>query len=123
VAGAIGPGEAPIADLTRRALSAGLDVLASPPSKGRFLAVAQSAGSSTAPYRARALGDLASIVEGLLTTQRRPVDSRDAHIAALAAVGAVLSIIDAWLGQELDLTRDEVVSWSTTATAGIIEAV
>jgi hypothetical protein len=112
-----------MAELTRRALSAGLDVVASPPSKGRFLAAAQSAGSSIAPYRARAIEDLAAIVEGLLTTQRRRIGSRDAHIAALAAVGAVLSIIDSWLGEEFDLSREEVVSWSTTAAVAIIEAI
>jgi hypothetical protein len=38
-------------------------------------------------------------------------------------VGAVLSIVDSWLAQEIDLSRDEVVSWSTTAVVGIVEAI
>jgi hypothetical protein len=47
----------------------------------------------------------------------------DVLIAALSVVRAVLSIVDSWLGQESDLSRDEVVSWSTTAAVAIIEAV
>lgn len=126
VLASIGDGAAPQSELVARAVSAGLDVLASPPSKGRFLAAAQSAGTSIAPYRARALDDLASIVEAVLSTERKDVSrvgSQEARIAALIVVGAVLSIIDSWLGQEIDLSRDEVVSWTTTAAVGIIEAV
>jgi AcrR family transcriptional regulator len=125
VSATVAGGGAPLSDLVGRAVSAGLDVLASPPSKGRFLAAAQSAGGSIAPYRARALDDLASIVEAVLATDRSdvgPVGSRDARIAALIVVGAILTIVDSWLGQEVDLSRDEVVSWSTAAAVGIIEA-
>jgi AcrR family transcriptional regulator len=126
VRAAIVDGGASPSELVGRAVSAGLDVVALPPSKGRFLAVAQSASSSIAPHRARALDDLAAIVEAVLSTQRkgaRPIGSREARIAALIVVGAVLSIVDSWLGQEVDLSRDEVVSWSTTAAVGIIDAV
>lgn len=114
-----------LSEVVRRAVSAGLDVLASPPSKGRFLAVAQSAGVSIAAHRARAIDDLAAIVEAVLLTHRqgRPMGSHDARIAAIIAVGAVLSIIDSWLAQEVDLSRDDVVSWTTTAALGIIDAV
>jgi AcrR family transcriptional regulator len=125
VSGAIAD-DARLPELVGRAVSAGLDVLASPPSKGRFLAVAQSSGSSIAPHRARALDDLAALAGTALSTDpggASPIASRDARTAALMVVGAVLSIVDSWLGQEGDLSRDEVVSWSTTAAVGIIEAV
>jgi AcrR family transcriptional regulator len=121
--GAVAAGDAPPAELVRRAVSAGLDVLSLPPSKGRFLAAAQSPGSSIAPYRARALDDLASIVEAVVSAGRAgvgDVGSREARITALAVVGAVLSIVDSWLGQEIDLSRDEVVSYSTAAAIGIV---
>jgi hypothetical protein len=42
---------------------------------------------------------------------------------ALIMVGAVLSIVDSWLAQDVDLSRVEVVSWTTTAAVGIVEAV
>jgi AcrR family transcriptional regulator len=125
VLAAIAEGDAPLPELVARAVSAGLDVVALPPSKGRFLAVAQSSGSSIAPYRARAMDDLAEIVATALPAGRGAVDpigSREARIAALIVVGAVLSIIDSWLGQEVDLSREEVVSWSTTAAVAIIAA-
>jgi AcrR family transcriptional regulator len=120
--GAVAAGDAPPAELVRRAVSAGLDVLSRPPSKGRFLAAAQSPGSSIAPYRARALDDLASIVEAVVSAGRAGVDvgPRESRITALAVVGAVLSIVDSWLGQEIDLSRDEVVSYSTAAAIGIV---
>jgi AcrR family transcriptional regulator len=127
VRGAIADADVPLAELVRRALSAGLDVVATPPSKGRFLGLAQTSGRSIAPYRARALDGLTTLVEtALLATRRkgsRRVDTRDARIAALTAVGAVLAIVDSWLGEEIDLSRDEVVSWSVTAAVAIIEAV
>ncbi len=115
--------DAPASELVRRAVSAGLDVLAQPPSKGRFLAVAQSPGTSIAPYRARALDDLAAIVEAVVSTGRGgvgPFGPRDARITALAVVGAVLAIVNSWLGQEIDLSRDEVVSYSTAVAIGIV---
>jgi AcrR family transcriptional regulator len=114
-----------LSEVVRRAVSAGLDVLASPPSKGRFLAVAQSAGGSIAAHRARAIDDLAAMVQAVLSThpRGRPIGSHDARIAAIIAVGAILSMIDSWLAQELDLSRDEVVSWATITAVGIIDAV
>jgi AcrR family transcriptional regulator len=126
VRAAIADDTAPLPELVRRAVSAGLEVLALPPSKGRFLAVAQSAGSSIGPHRTRAMDDLAAIVERLLCTHRggvATVGPRDARITALIMVGAVLSIVDSWLAQELELSRDEVVSWATTAAVAIVEAV
>jgi AcrR family transcriptional regulator len=126
VRGAIGDGTGPLRELVERAVSAGLDVLARSPSKGRFLAVAQSAGSSIGPHRAAAMDDLTAIVEPLLSTHRgqaEQIDAREARIAALIMVGAVLSIVDSWLAQEVDLSRDEVVSWATTAAVAIVEAV
>jgi AcrR family transcriptional regulator len=126
VGAAVADRGAPLPELVERAVSGGLDALASPPSKGRFLAVSLSAGGSIAPHRARAVDDLAAIVEPALATNRKgagPVGSRDARIAAVIVVGAVLSIVDTWLGGEADLSRDEVVSWCTTAAVGIIEAV
>jgi hypothetical protein len=38
-------------------------------------------------------------------------------------VGAGRSIIDIWLAQAIDLSRDEVISWTTTGVLGIIGAV
>lgn len=118
-------GAASRAELVERAVSAGLDVVASPPSKGRFLAVAQTAGSTLAEHRARSIDDLAEIVEAALSTHRdgRPIASREARITAIIAVGAILSIIDSWLTQEVELSREEVVRWSTIAAIGIIDAV
>ena len=122
---AAGEGAASRAEVVERAVSAGLDVVASPPSKGRFLAVAQTAGSTIAEHRARSIDDLAVIVEGALSTDGdgRPIRSGEARITAIIAVGAILSIIDSWLAQEVDLSREEVVRWSATAAIGIIEAV
>ena len=118
-------GAASLSEAVRRAVSAGLDVLASPPSKGRFLAASLTAGSSIAAHRARSIDDLAAIVEAALSTHRdgRPIAAREARITAIIAVGAILSIIDSWLTQEVELTREEVVSWSATAAVGIIDAV
>jgi len=112
------------AEFVRRGVSAGLDVLASPPSNGRFLAACLTAGS-VAAHRARSIDDLAAIVEVALSTHPddRPIASRDARITAIVAVGAILSIIDSWLTQEVDLTKEEVVSWSATTAIGIIDAV
>jgi AcrR family transcriptional regulator len=125
VRSAAAEGAASRAELVERAVSAGLDVVASPPSKGRFLAVAQTAGSTIAEHRARSIDDLAVIVEAALSTDGdgRPIRAGEARITAMIAVGAILSIIDSWLAQEVDLSREEVVRWSTIAAIGIIEAV
>jgi AcrR family transcriptional regulator len=117
---------APLPELARRAVGAGLDVLADPPAKGLFLVTAQRAGGPVGGQRARALDDLASIVQAVLTTDAaaaRTIGPREARITALAVVGAVLSIVDSWLGGKSDLSREEVISWSTTAALGIFEAV
>jgi AcrR family transcriptional regulator len=125
VRAAAAQGAASRAELVRRAVSAGLDVVASPPSKGRFLAVAQTAGSTIAEHRARSIDDLAMIVEAALATgdDGRPVRPGEARVTAIICVGAILSIIDSWLAHEVDLTREEVVRWSATAATGIIDAV
>ncbi|MBP0459004.1 TetR/AcrR family transcriptional regulator [Streptomyces montanisoli] len=125
--------DAPPADLARRAVSRGLDVLMAVPAKGRFVASAQSAGGAVAAHRARALDDLASIVERGFIAEHvdaapplgaaPPVGSGQARVAAVAVVGAVLRIIDSWLGGELDVTRDEAVAWSTAAGLGAMAAV
>jgi hypothetical protein len=52
--------------------------------------------------------ELVAIAEGLLTTQHR---------------GGQTWIVDTWLRHEVNLTRDEVVAWSTTAALGILEAI
>jgi AcrR family transcriptional regulator len=120
---------APVPELTRRAVAAGLEVLADPPAKGQFFAMAQRADGALAEDRARALDDLASIVQAVLSAEgesdggRNRIDSREARITALAVVGAILSIIDSWLAGEVDLSREEVVAWSTTAALGIVDAV
>jgi AcrR family transcriptional regulator len=117
---------ATVPELARRAVAAGLDVLAQPPANGQFLVTAQRAGGSVGRQRAGALDDLASIVQSVLSTDGEAastIDSREARITALAVVGAVLSIVDSWLAQESDLSREEVVSWSTTAALGIFDAV
>jgi AcrR family transcriptional regulator len=115
----------PLPALVARAVSAGLEVVTTPPSNGRFLAVAQTAGSSIAERRARSIDDLAAIVEAVLSIRResRPIGPQRARILAIATNGAMLRIIDGWLAGELDLTKDEVVSWATTAALGIIDAV
>jgi hypothetical protein len=112
-------------EVVRRAVCAGLDVVASPLSKGRFLAASLTAGSSIAAHRACSIDDLAAIIEAALSTHRgdRPIASRQARITAIIAVGAILSIIDSWLTHQVDLTQEEVVSWSATAATGIINAV
>jgi AcrR family transcriptional regulator len=117
-------GAGSLAELVRGAVSAGLDVVAAPPSKGRFLAAALTSGS-VATHRARSVDDLATIVEAALSSRRdgRPIAAREARVTAIIAVGAILSIIDSWLTEEVDLTKEEVVYWSATAAVGIIEAV
>jgi AcrR family transcriptional regulator len=117
--------ETPLSVLVARALSAGLEVVTTPPSNGRFLAVAQTAGSSIAERRARSVDDLAALVEAVLSAYRegQPIGPQRARILAIATNGAMLRIIDAWLAGELDLSKDEVVSWATTAALGIIDAV
>jgi AcrR family transcriptional regulator len=125
VRAATNAGAATVPELARRAVAAGLDVLADPPAKGQFLAMAQRADGSVAQHRARALDDLAAIVQVVLSAEREgagTIDPRDARIAALTAVGAVLTIVDSWLGGEIDLSREEVISWSTTAALGIVDA-
>jgi AcrR family transcriptional regulator len=116
---------ATVPELARRAVAAGLDALTDPPAKGQFLAMAQRADGSVAEYRARALDEFASIVQAVLSAERESagtIESRDARIAALTAVGAVLTIVDSWLGREIDLSREELISWSTTAALAIIDA-
>jgi len=125
VRAAVADGAAPLPDLVKRAVSAALDVLAVPASKGRFFVVAQSV-SSAMPYQARAVDDLAAIAEALISTHRegvRPLAAREARVTALILVGAGRSIIDSWLAQAVDLSRDEVVSWTATVVVGIIDAV
>jgi AcrR family transcriptional regulator len=116
--------EAPLPELVARAVSAGLDVVASPPAKGRFLGAAQGAGS-IATHRAQSIDDLAAIVAAVLATHPDggPIGSREARIAATTTVGAMLSIIDSWLADELDLSKEEVVFWCTTAAIGVIGAI
>ena len=122
---AIAEGPAPLAELAGRALSAALDVMAVPRSNGRFFMLAQSRGTPM-PHEARALDDLAAIAEGVLSTHpaiAKQIGPRDARITALILVGAVRSLIEIWLAQTTDLSRDEVISWSTSAIVAIIEAV
>ncbi|MGO9754327.1 MAG: TetR/AcrR family transcriptional regulator [Solirubrobacteraceae bacterium] len=125
VRAAVADGSASRSELVRRAVRAGLDVLASTPSKGRFLAASLTAGRSIAAHRARSISDLAAIIEAALSPQRddHATTAREARITAIIAVGAILSIIDSWLTQEVDLTKEEVVAWSATAAIGIIDAV
>jgi AcrR family transcriptional regulator len=117
--------ETPLPALVSRAVSAGLEVVTTPLSNGRFLAVAQTAGSSIAERRARSVNDLATLVEAVLAIhpEGQPIGPQRARILAIATNGAMLRIIDGWLAGELDLTKDEVVSWATTAALGIIDAV
>jgi AcrR family transcriptional regulator len=125
VRAAVDDPNAPLPELVRRAVSAGVDVLAVPPAKGRFFIAAQSANNSTT-YQAQALDDLAAIAESLISAHRPgapPTDPHDARITALMLVGAGRSIIDSWLAQAIDLSREEVISWTTTAMLGIIDAV
>lgn len=117
---------ATVPELARRAVAAGLDVLAQPPAKGQFLVMAQRAGGSIGQQRASALDDLASIVQTVHSTDSEAastIDPREARITALAVVGAVLAIVDSWLAQVSDLSREEVISWSTAAALGIFDAV
>src|ERR1700745_2953027 len=102
--------------LVARAVSAGLDVVTTPPANGRFLAVAQTAGSSIAERRARSIDGLAAIVEAVLSLhgEGEPIGPQRARVVAVATTGAMLRIIDGWLAGELNLTREEVVSWTTT---------
>lgn len=117
--------DASMAELTRQAVSGGLDVLTAVPAKGRFLATSQNAGSSIATHRARAMDDLAVLVERVIATRRpdgESIDPHEARIVAITIVGAILRIVDSWLGNEVDLTRDEVVSWSGTTATAILDA-
>jgi hypothetical protein len=84
-----------------------------------------TAGGSVAARRAHSIDDLAAIVEAALSPQRDgvPIASRQARITAIIVVGAVLSMIGSWLTHEVDLTKEEVVSWSAAAAVGIIDAV
>jgi AcrR family transcriptional regulator len=125
VRAAVSDPTAPLPALVERAVSAALEVLAEPPAKGRFFAAAQAANSSSA-YQADALGDLAVIAESMISAHRPgapPLDPNQARITALMLVGAGRSVIDIWLAQAIDLSRDEVISWTTTGVLGIIGAV
>ncbi|MEU5091346.1 hypothetical protein [Streptomyces sp. NPDC021356] len=110
----------------RRAVSSGLDVLLAVPVKGHFVAAAQSAGGPVATQRARATDDLAAIVEAGRHAQgveATPVSAQQARVAAIGAVGAALRIIDSRLGGEIDVRRDEAVTWSTAAALAVLAAV
>jgi hypothetical protein len=78
-----------------------------------------------AAHRARSIDDLAAIVAAALSTQHDgpPITARQARITAIISVGAILSLIDGWLTGEIDLTKEEVVSWSAATAVGIIDAV
>jgi hypothetical protein len=70
--------------------------------------------------------DLAAIAETLISTHRegaRPLSAREARVTALILVGAGRSIIESWLEQAIDLSRDDVASWTATVVVGIIDAV
>ena len=71
------------------------------------------------------MDDLPSIVEAALSTQRDgpPITSHQARVTAIIAVGAIASLIDSWLTQQVDLAKEEVVAWSVTAALGILDAV
>ncbi|MFG7940505.1 TetR/AcrR family transcriptional regulator [Streptomyces cacaoi] len=126
VRAAVTGGDAPPTAKAHQAISRGLDVLTAAPVKGRFIAGAQSAGGAVAAHRARAIDDLASIVETGFTARQGDstrVGARRARAAAIGAVGAALQIVDSWLSGEVDLTRDEAAAWSAAAALGVITAV
>ena len=124
-AAAVGGGGASREELVRRAVSAGLGVLASPPSNGLFLAASLTAGGALVAHRARSIDDLATIVAAAVASQpdARRVSADEARLTARIAVSAILSIVDGWLTNEVKLTNEEVVSWSVTVAVGIIDAV
>src|SRR5258708_38199872 len=62
VRGAVGDGIGPVEEIARRAVSAGLDALTTPPSKGRFLVTAQSANGSIMPHPAAAVKDPPAVI-------------------------------------------------------------
>ncbi|WP_320782773.1 TetR/AcrR family transcriptional regulator [Streptomyces sp. CRN 30] len=118
--------DAPLAELTRRAVSTGLEVLLSTPVKGRFVAGARGAGGAVAAQQAAGMDDLASTVEATFAArggETPPVGTRQARVAAIGAVGAVLRIVDSWLNGEIDATREEAVAWSTGAALAVLGAV
>jgi AcrR family transcriptional regulator len=123
---AVGDGDGPLPELVQLAVSAGLDVVAHAPWKGRFLAVALSGGGSITPHRMRAREDLAAIVELVLSRQRGAaptIGSQRVRIAAQVVVGALLSIANSWLAEEIDISEAEIVSLNTKVALGIIDAV
>jgi AcrR family transcriptional regulator len=113
---------APLAQVVRQAVAGGLDVLTSVPVKGRFLSQAQSLGS-IAPYRSAAMNQLAALVERALADQPglvQRIGPRQGRVAAISAVGAILAVVDSWLGGEIELTRQELMDCCASATLGIV---
>ncbi|MET9053089.1 MULTISPECIES: TetR/AcrR family transcriptional regulator [unclassified Streptomyces] len=118
----------PRPEATRLAVSHGLDVLLATPAKGRFLAAVHAAGGPVAQRRTKAVEELATLVEELLAPRTPaprqhddtpPLPARHARAAAVAAVGAVLGLVDSWLSEELEATRDELVTWTSTTALAI----
>ncbi|MFJ9624858.1 hypothetical protein [Streptomyces sp. NPDC101181] len=46
-----------------------------------------------------------------------------ARAAALAAMGAVLRLVDSWLTGELEADREELIDWTTAAALGVLAGV
>ncbi|WP_432022616.1 hypothetical protein [Streptomyces parvus] len=119
----------PLARTTRTVVSCGLDVLPASPAKGRFLAGIQAVGGPVAERRAKAVEELAAIVEQQLTPQapaphteksgEAAARARQAKAAAMAEVGAVLRLIDSRLTGEREATRDELLTWTSGAALAI----
>ncbi|MDW4918655.1 TetR/AcrR family transcriptional regulator [Streptomyces californicus] len=121
----------PWPEATRRAISHGLDILLATPAKGRFLAAVHTAGGPVAQRRMKAVGELATLVEQLLASRTpasrhydtTPLPAGQARAAAVAAVGAVLGLVDSWLSDELEATREELVTWASTIALAIFAGV
>ncbi|MFC8694818.1 TetR/AcrR family transcriptional regulator [Streptomyces parvus] len=122
----------PRPEATRRAISHGLDILLATPAKGRFLAAVHAAGGPVAQRRMKAVEELATLVEHVLAprspTPRQddgtiPLPARQARAAAVAAVGAVLGLVDSWLSDELDATKEELVAWTSSTALAIFTGI
>ena len=122
VRGAVTDTAAPLAQVVRHAVAAGMDVLTNVPVKGRFLSKAQSLGSIE-PYRSAAMSQLALLVERALADQpdlARRIGPRQGRVAAISTTGAILAVVDSWLSGNIELTRQELMDWCASATLGIV---
>lgn len=115
VLGAIAQAPRDFGATVRAVIAAGVDFVADDPRKGRMLAVEASANPVLQQRRQQAMRQQAALIARLGTERFGGVspDAADAHLNALAMVGALVEVGSAYLEGRLDISRRRLVDHLT----------